>query len=105
MLKRVPLLSLGFILLLVINLISIDQLNQISRRNKKIHVILDEIDYYAKADAPATASGEAVLGEETTATDEGEVKKDPRVAYLKSFLRKYDSELYDHSEFIVAMAD
>lgn len=105
MIKQITILTSVFIALLAVNITVIHRMNVMMVRTQKIHVILDELDYIAAA-APQeeigtspTASGEAVLGAED------EEKKDPRIAYLKSFMRKYESDLYDHAEFIVTTAD
>lgn len=96
MLRQVSLLSTLFIFFVVVNVISAQHLNKLVLRDKKIHVILDELDFYAATDTEE---------DDITASGSGTIKKDARVAYLKSFLRKYDSELYDHAEAIVASAD
>jgi hypothetical protein len=99
MIKQVAVLSLFFTLCMAVNVAAIDELNDMSQRNKKIHVILDEIDLIAATPInEESASDSAVLGETT-------IQKDPRVAYTKQFLRKHDSVLYDHAEYIVEMAD
>ncbi len=95
MIRQISLLSLFFVLLVAVNVVVAQQLNAMVLKNKRVHVILDEIDFYA----------ENTTLEDHIATDSADVKKDARIAYLKSFLRKYDSELYDHAEAIVESAD
>lgn len=92
-----------FLVFMTVNVVASERLYQFSQKNKEIHVILDELDYYAQAPLPGTeVDGSDVLGADTDATD---APKDPRIAYLKAFLRDYDSVLYDHAEVIVSTAD
>lgn len=105
MLKQIVILSLFFTVFMSVNVFAVERLNTLNQKNKKIHVILDELDLYAQAPPGQTdGTGSAVLGESTDgeATD---TPKDPRIAYLKAFFRDYNSVLYDHAEFIVATAD
>ncbi len=95
MTRQISLLSLFFVLFIVVNVVTAQQLNVMSQKNKRVHVILEEIDFYV----------EHTNLEDHLASDSADIKKDARVAYLKSFMRKYDSELYDHAESIVASAD
>lgn len=97
MIRQLSLLSVLFLFFISVNLVAAQQLNTIAQRDKKIYVILDELDFYAQAPSPEAPT--------VTASDSADIKKDERIAYLKSFLRKYDSELYDYAETIVAEAD
>lgn len=99
MVKQIAVLSLFFSLFMTVNVFAADHLNDMRLKNKKIHVILDELDLIAQS-PPADAEIETEI-----ASDGAVIKRDPRVAYLKQFFRKYDSDLYDHAEFVVAMAD
>lgn len=70
------------------------------KKNDKIAVILDEIQL--ASDFSTNTPNATVLG---AFDEQGEITKDERVAILKAFLRKYESPLYDHAEYIVETAD
>lgn len=67
-----------------------------SVKNQKIMVILDEIKTLQELDTAQPA----VLGADTEGNN-----GDPRVVTLKSFFRQHNSPLYEHSEYIVKVAD
>lgn len=98
MIKQMVILTGIFFVCMSINVVAIDSLHSMREQTKTIHVILDEIDLYAQENTDSR-----VLGIDESATNSAAA--DPRVAYLKAFFRNYDSELYDHAEFIVATAD
>lgn len=100
MIRQITALITLFVFCVSINIIGASQLNAMIARNKKIHVILDELEYFASAPVMPRANDA-----DGTEQDELKERKDPRVAYLKSFLRRYDSELYEHAAFIVDTAD
>lgn len=104
MIKQVIILSVFFSVFMAVNVVAVERLNTFREKNKKITVILDELDYFAHSPDAPIGSGEAVLGADDTATDSA-IPKDPRIAYLKAFFREYNSVLYDHAPFIVEMAD
>ncbi|MCX7996847.1 MAG: hypothetical protein N2691_03800 [Patescibacteria group bacterium] len=96
-LRRFTILTICFVFCIILNLTIAGQLNAISVRDRRIHVILDELESFAANPViPPRDAVNAVKDEEP---------KDPRIAYLKSFMRKYDSELYEHAPFIVETAD
>lgn len=82
--------------LLVIHMINLVYLTSYTQKHEQIKVILDELDYVAKAE-PDT--------ERDNKKPEIKIKKDSRVANLKVFFRKYNSDLYEHTEFIVETSD
>jgi hypothetical protein len=96
-LKKLARLMGIFGFLLIVNLVLIHKINAETRKNDKITILLDEFTHLQNL--PST-SNVNVLGEYTA-----DPVNDPRVASLKGFFRKYDSPLYDKSEFIVATAD
>jgi hypothetical protein len=49
MIRQVSLLSTLFVLFVFVNVVSAQHLNELVLRDKKIHVILDELDFYAAA--------------------------------------------------------
>ena len=63
------------------------------------HDLLEEI-----ARAAPLGGDLAAVDEPISASDSGTIR-DPRVANLKVFFRKYNSVLYDEAEFIVQMAE
>jgi hypothetical protein len=81
---------------LTFHILSIFFVFSYSRKHAEIQVILDELDYVADSNK------DDVLGERTVKTD---LKKDPRVANLKVFFRKHNSDLYEHTEYIVSISD
>jgi hypothetical protein len=103
MMRQVTLLIVLFYFLGALNIALLNKMNRIVQKNKKIHVILDELEYFANA--PKKPNYDALASDEADLSDEERIKKDPRIAYLKSFFRKYDSELYDQAEYIVDTAD
>jgi hypothetical protein len=66
-----------------------------TQKHSEIKVILDELDYVAQAQEK----------EEDTVSHSEDIKKDPRIANLKVFFRKHNSDLYEHTEFIVQTSD
>lgn len=101
MIRQISLLTLLFVFFTAVNIVVVNKMNRIVLKNKKIHIILDELEYFANA--PKKPNYDATA--EADLTDEEKIKRDPRIAYLKSFFRKYDSELYEEAEFIVETAD
>lgn len=100
MLKQMVILTGVFAVCMSVNVVAVDHLHTMREKDKTIHVILDELDYYAQDTLP----DDSVLGAAEDSTDSA-APADPRVAYLKAFFRNYDSELYDHADVIVATAD
>lgn len=84
-----------FLLLFVLQTFIVIKAYAYSVKNAKIVVILDEIKSLEKLDDKKN-----VLG-----ADSDSSQGDNRVAILKSFFRQHNSPLYEHSEFIVQMAD
>lgn len=102
MLKKSAILLGAFILLFICNVNLIINVYAHEKKNTKIAVILDEFSVSAEYAAMYPEQPQ-VLGESDQFGEE--VKKDERVAILKAFMRKHDSPLYEHAEFIVETAD
>lgn len=93
---KVPLIVYGLILpILVVHILSLALFISMNSKQHTITVILDEIAYVAQEQT--SSSQQDVLGTQ--------VEKDERVANLKVFFRKHNSDLYEKTEFIVETSD
>lgn len=89
-----------FLFTLIIHLNTVVATYSYQKKNAKIAIILDEISLDMQQ-----AEAQVLGASESDKTLTQEIKKDERVAILKAFLRKHDSPLYEHTEFIVDTAD
>lgn len=92
-----------FALLLILNLTLFLKMSQKSKKITQIVNVLEEIDHpVATLDTQFhTSTAPVVLGAYTTETELG----DGRAANLKAFFRKYNSDLYEYSDYIVDVSD
>lgn len=88
-----------FLFLFILNLHLIVKTYAYHKKNTKIAIILDE--FTIASSIKVVEANDNVLG----IADGEEIKKDERVAILKAFLRRHESPLYDHAEYIVETAD
>lgn len=95
MFKKALILVVFFVVAFIINISIVWNIHANTARRANITVILGEFD---------ELSGKVTFDEHIDAFLDSNIK-DKRVAILKSFFRKYDSPLYDHSDFIVRISD
>lgn len=94
--------GVAFIVLLVVNILAVFQVHAYYAKKQYIARLFDEIDYQ-KNNTDQFNSSSSPFATHTVST---EVEtRDGRVANLKAFLRKYNSPLYDHAEYIVMVSD
>ncbi len=95
MLKKIVILLAIFGSAFIVNIYLVSRIYATTERQTNIAIILEELDNI-KIDSTSIETAEYFIDD---------VDKDKRVAVLKAFFRKHDSPLYDHTEYIVKVAD
>ena len=102
MIRKVIVLFVAYLFLNVLNLFLIEKAFVYSKNQENLENILGEISDKKNDNYQFSASYNVDISEGYTA----EIKSgDARVANLKSFLRKYNSALYNHADKMVEVAD
>jgi hypothetical protein len=86
---------IGAFPIFLVHILGLVYVTSYTQKHSEIKVILDELDYVAEAQEK----------EDEKLPESEKVKKDPRVANLKVFFRKHNSDLYEHTQFIVQTSD
>ena len=94
--------SVAFVILLLVNVIAVMRVHAYYSKQQAIARLFNEIDYQ-KNNVDQFGNSAAPFASDAIQT--GTETRDGRVANLKSFLRKYNSPLYDEAEHIVTVSD
>lgn len=95
MAKKLSILIAVFIVTLVLNLYLVSKIYATTEKQTNIAIILEELDNIV-IDTSSIESSEYFIDKDID---------DKRVAVLMAFFRQHDSPLYEHAEFMVAIAD
>ena len=94
--------SAAFIVLVFVNVVAVMKVHAYYTRQEYMTRLFEEIDYQKNNNDQFANSNSPYATSTIQAASE---TRDGRVANLKSFLRKYNSPLYDEAEHIVAVSD